>query len=301
MRPLHTRAIPAILVALLASSCASFQFEHQEIQLRHDAEGDALDVLLIYEALHAHGEKADELQVGLDALEGIVRGHRHFIVLDWPWEADLDDLDPEEMEGELEERFLAYVPRVSLQQKGFFRDDEGRLGLYQHLRFESVSELVELANEALNESLREEAEDGIVGEELGWLDDPTRRLWAEHAKEGRAWFGLRGGALEISGPLSPAAAAKILSGMLAQSAKAAEDPGASELLVQLFRPMTALHLEDQRAILRYDPDEDGLIVFRFARPGWEHEPRLQDALLESRPSLVQDVRIEEIRRLLRSD
>jgi len=247
------------LLPLLASSCTRYGFDRQEIGLRHDAETDVLELLVVSHGLRATGEKSAGV-VAADAA-----GARHVILLGWPLEFPLDEIEAElaVSDDPLAARTLAFVQGISVAEAGAWAGEDGCLSLFQRIRVPSASEGLALANEALNRACLEEDEVEDVSRKFGAR---AGELFAAHIREGKPWFALEGGALVVRAPISDEGAARFLEDLLRMVAD--ED----EPLLSFAPALTALSVAEGVATLTFGPGEEGWIRVRQETPGDEDAP-----------------------------
>ncbi|MEE8469647.1 MAG: hypothetical protein V3T22_14395 [Planctomycetota bacterium] len=269
---------PLAALCTLAAACSPFEFEAQELVLRHDSEGDSLELGIVYEGLSCGDQGNDPLAVSVEAMQRIVAGDRYFMLLAWPFLFDFDrprvESDPEELPTEWEVRAQDLMRSLEVTEAVLFEDEQGRLGAVQRLRLENASKSIATLNAWLNvvviESLKENAE------EDGDLDGRTRDLMLAHARSGKPWILLVRGGFEVRVPLSRALAARQLAALATPPDEhSLQDRGvAADLLASL----SEISFADELLVLRFLPDEEGRVVFRFHLPDSPYDERLRRAL-----------------------
>jgi hypothetical protein len=277
----------AVLATLLCASCTSFEFQRQQILLRYQPESDVLDMLLVYEDVGAN--KADQADEDAETLARIAGGRRHFVLMDWPFDFDLekileDDLDPEDT---LAERFRAFSGGIQVLGAAFARGAEDELCLVQRARIGNISSGLRLLDQLLNRwILAEEAQDpGAWTEEFAG-DQPMAELWLSRARGNGSWARFDAGSLAVSLPTTSRQAALSLAGLM---------EGADEDLIQLSHALSTLQITGEEARLTFVPAADGWIHFSFTFEEREPWP-VEEELGEREPPALAPL-ADEIRRL----
>lgn len=277
--------VPARLLSLacLASACAPIHFTSQDVVLKHDQAHDVLDVLILYNEIErGEGSSGDGAESKTDEFTAdLIRGKRHFMLFDWPFDIDLDRIkaDPPMETGawaEWERECLARFDDVSVERSGFFRSEHGRLSLFQELRIKNVSRLVAVLDRALGLRTEECVAAGNLEQLLPCSDARTRELWADWAKKKSRWLTLESGVLRIDLPMSSQSAARLL----AETTKeCSHDKLGAALLACLLSPPTGISVTDER--IRVSWGTAGVpISFRYEVEG-EYRPDLSKTLEES--------------------
>ncbi len=233
-------ALLLVILVLMCSACAKVRFTEQRIFVRHDAENDVAEVLLVYQGLYPSrsenvfigapyvqgpGEETTEredrpyteVQVrdAVEAVAWIEGGRRFFILGAWAFEVDLDEPDetcgdPDEERDEAEE----FADDISVTHSGLYLDEQDRLCAYQVLRIPRASLGLRLLNEVLHESIRESGEDAELDVGLSY-DARTGELWREDAVRGVPWVMMHEGGVRVRIPMTPYTAARTLESILA--------------------------------------------------------------------------------------
>ncbi len=287
--------LPTTLL-LAAGACAPVKFANQEIDLRHDAEADILEVTLTYEGLtprpaavyNTHdgtppkplGGEA-RLEEASTWLRRLAAGERVFILVDWPFVFDLDEPGGLELpvgeEGEKpsavdEQRLRTLVDSIEMLEAQLYIDEEtGRLAARQHLRWSELAAGLATINDGLNAALREDLEkvgEGSVNDQE--LSPESRDLLRAHVRDGRPWIAVVKGALEIRIPITPA-----------DFAKGMERPdlaSAAEVDLDFARPMlkaSSVTADESGIRVHYAPNEEGVIHVPVEHDDVEYDDQLE--------------------------
>jgi hypothetical protein len=187
----------ATVLPFALGGCADFG--EQTTYFYHDAEHDALHVLLIYQRIAYRGDPA-EAQAQLD--EFVLRPWQ--IALGDNWLGHLTKQDLERIAADrsstpaqkrLAERFLG---SVDVANGRFYPDKEKGLCGYQVVTLRNVSELLRALNQVVSEAMLEDPPAGKAPFEIG---ERSRRLMLKAAELRHAWFALDGQALRFRCPL----------------------------------------------------------------------------------------------------
>lgn len=270
----------ASLAALctLATACSPFEFEAQELVLRHDSEGDSLELGIVYEGLSCGDQGMDPLAASVEAMQRMLAGDRYFVLLGWPFVFDLESsqvaIGPEQLPTELDERAKSLTRSLEVTDAVLFDDQQGRLCAVQRLRLAHASSSIATLNDWLNfiaiEPLKETA-----AEEQD-LDARTRDLVLDHARSGKPWVLLVRGGFEVRVPMSNALAARQLADLAAHpDADSLQTRGAA---ADLLASLSEVSFADELLVLRFLPDEEGRVVFRFHLPDSPYDEQLRRAL-----------------------
>lgn len=322
---------PAIgLLAAAFSSCLAFQYEEQEVHVRHDVETDRLEIAIVYTGVYGpaseytYERRADDLGAVAESdadrgdsasgLEGAARfvadvgaGRRYFLFYDWPFVIDLDSTrfqDPVEVAREetLRQALVAFGKGIRVDRSALFVDGEGELGIVQHWVVPELSSGLGVVNDLINSALLEHraaflsssAEEGEVT--FGDLSSATRLRWLERAEAGEAWIAATRGGFEVSLPLSSAEFARALGSIVGEVSSG----GAADLLVPLALALSEITHQDGILTARLLPSETGWLSFVFERAEAEADEGLLD-LLQEREAPIQVLSRDQARALARGD
>lgn len=238
----------------LVSSCASFQFEEQQVFLRYRPDTDVLDALLVYKGIGANEGK--EVPEDAETLARIGQGARHFILMDWFLEFDLDEIlekepDPEDV---LAKRFFDYAPNIRVLGARLVCDQGDRLCLLQRIQVIQASGGLRLLDAALNRAAIDDPHDVA---EMFAEEPSVEELWLQRARANGTWARFDGGVLEVSIPMTPKAAARALQNLL-------EDE--DEDFRQVLQSLSEVRVTGDELLLYFAPGEDGWIRFEFRWP-----------------------------------
>ncbi len=287
MRRILFPALAAALVAL-AAGC-DIEFPEQEILARLDSAADRLDLLFIYKGVTAHDDSEEAVGKAVAAAERILAGRRQFMIVDWPLHFDLDREDCD-VSSPLGRRVLG---NFSVAQVGAFLDSDGRLSGYQLVRVKEAKLLFHAIDAFVNKAVLEADADGDLGDDAEFLDDRSKALMVERAGSGGSWGRLSSSGLEISFPVTSAAAA----GAIRSLRKMNDDDAAGAALLGALR---RLDVGRESTLARFGESAGrGTARFSFRRDDVEYSPALYDALRE-RGSLDMGAfpKEEEVRRLV---
>jgi hypothetical protein len=238
------------LLALLSCACTRYGFERQEIGLHHDAPTDAVELVVV-----SHGLLETEA-ASASVVAEVAGGKRHVILVDWPFEFPLDEME-EELRGSadpLAARALRFVQGIAVAEAGVWVDQEGERSLYQRISLPHASEGLALLNEWINRSCLEEKSSESIARQWGAA---SGELFAAHVGAGKSWFSFEEGALVLHVPISPDGAARSLEELLRGVAD--ED----EPLLSFAPALTALSVADGVATLTFGPDASGWVRLRL--------------------------------------
>ncbi|MCP3919460.1 MAG: hypothetical protein GY711_28310 [bacterium] len=315
--------VAALLAALVLPSCLAFRYEGEEVYVRHDAERDTLELALLYRGVHASGTEVDWTGESLEIesyakatpgdvdsaariVEAIAGGRRYFVFYDWPFLLDLDSPklsepleDPDE--EVMRQAAAEFADNIRVDRARLFVDDDGKLGIAQHVTMTNARLGLERLNAGLNRLLltNRGALLGAEGEgkvEIGDLSRATLEQWVARAERGEPWIVLDGGTIEVHVPLSPAELARVVEGMVV--ATAAENREAAGFYVPFLRALTELTHQDGVLVARFAPKGDGWLAFEFERPNWEAQPELLE-LLRERDVEISAMSLEQARAFAR--
>ena len=118
LQTLRRRPLAAALPLSLAflSGC-DVQFPEQEVRMQYDTEADTLDVLFIYKGVHTPETSAEALNDGKNVADRILAGRREFMLLDWPYLWDLDELAEVPLDQLLKDRREKYRRVAALPER----------------------------------------------------------------------------------------------------------------------------------------------------------------------------------------
>lgn len=279
-----------LLAAALLASCRAFEFESQQVLLRYSAESDALDVLLVYRGVGANTH--DHVENHAEQIARVVQGRRHFIVLDWMFDIDLEGVLEKELDPEdgLAQRFRLFSAGIEVLGTSLVQDPQHRLCLLQRVRIDAASTGLRMTDEFVNRWVLEEEQRTPGRWAKTFADDPrVAELWLVHARANAPWARFDDVDLVVSFPTTPKQAASTLGDVL-------ENP---EDWKPIVAALSSLRIDGEEALFRFSPGSDGWIRFDFAFPdrdSWPVEQELAKSLVLAKPGLD-----DEIHRLLALD
>jgi len=250
--------VSAFAAAWLAG-CVPIRAANQEIRLRHDADHDTLEALILYDGIQAEPQSGffgsdDGVRRGLEFIQNALARRREFVLFGW---LDLDlekpfpELSPEEAEdwGKFKEEATQCSSLVSVASSGLLRGPDGRLGLFQEVRIREVSRLVHLANLGIWSWIDEAVRRSWFDESsMHDVDASTRRMWADLARERRPVLTLDARGFAIEFPMSASSATR----MLAEASRdASKDPGFARSLASFLSSLSELRIEGDRVRMQW--------------------------------------------------
>ncbi len=264
------------------AACAPISFGKQELALRHDAQANALDLLIVYDEIEASGEA----QTACGFATRVSGGKREFMIYDWPLHFDLDGIQQKYEEGaddeisrwrEWERELVSGFKGVKVEHSGYFAGEDGRLGLFQCLHFADAAHWIKLIERALYVAIEESVANGTFESDFNLLDAKSRELWIAMAKDKRSWLALQDGALVVDLPISGACAGHLVAEILRKS-------GENEDFARFFGGLAShlgdMNIANERVVLRWKLDGP---TFTLAAPkGHEYNDQLAKTLRESK-------------------
>jgi hypothetical protein len=248
------------LAFALLAACAPIRYASQDVVLRHEAESDTLDVLILYEGIQAQPQKqlfqpaTDGIEEGLGFVRSVLAQRRQLVLngLHFDLDMPLERPESEGTQATLVQETENCLRHVRVERSGFFRGEEGRLGLYQHVRVREAHRLVALANLAFAYAIEEKVQEGRFEDSTPWLDAETRASWIALARDRRPVFTLGTRGLEVELPMTAGNAAELLSAMTRESAESRE---AAQRFATLLSSLTEISIADDKVRLRWDQRE----------------------------------------------
>ena len=294
-RSVHFLALLAGLAALLLCGGCDVQFPKQEVRFRHDPEADTLDVVFLYRGVSTEKFSEEALAKGKAVVDRVLGGRREFMLMDWPFNFDLD-AEYEEGEGPPPE-VQAAIDRVALVEVGAFLDTNQVLCGYQHFRMSGVAAALAEANRRLDEWAEELIfARGWGAEELEWWSDAEIELCRKFIEDDQRWLSLEAGRLMVRVPLSASGAARALEWFT--RSLAGEDEETVEFTAMLLSSLTQLKVSEDLAEFTLGSVEGGDTVVRFHNPAITYSDALRDLVVEAGLNLEGAPTIDEVRALL---
>lgn len=181
------------LIGLLSCLAACIELEGQRINIDYDQDRDHLTVLVSYDGIHDHEE--GDLEDSIRKLGRFVDGG-DIMLVDWfgyidrtemrAWLEEVPEENPE-TRPEIRELVRALNRNMTVEILGHYRDPRGRIGAIQKIEISEVSQVIKLANEAINVT--------IVGDiEPESERDPMESVALHAARDGWDWIDLEGSA-----------------------------------------------------------------------------------------------------------
>jgi hypothetical protein len=276
----------ALLACLIASlcGCAPISFGGQELSLRHDAKADALDLLIVYDAIHASPDVP--VDVSREFAARVSGGHRELMIFDWVLHFDLEQLqrkvDEQPIrEGDAPEAWVRELVRsldtVTISSSGYFKGELGRPGLYHSLHVAGAERWISLFERGLYIAIDYSVAKGSFESDFELLDARSRELWIALAKEKKGWLSLRDGVLTVDLPATGASASRMLGELMRACA---EDPDeAAEVYRGFASHLTELSIADEHLVLRWKLEGP---TWTFRSRTQPYDERLAASLRESK-------------------
>ena len=269
-----SRAFVALCLLALAA-CSPFHFDSQRLTLLHDESADTLDLLVTYSNVRADDPK-NHSAAGVN-LQRIARGERYVLLLDWPFTFDVDAIvaDEPEQEPELERRARRWLDGIEIVQAGAFVDDAGQPGVWQHVRMPQATELLQLANEAINADILREGWEVDDGEDVRWWDRETVDLLRAKAADRGSWIELTGGMLSITIPMTKASCARALALLAEGPPEGSLPPWPAELL----RMLSGVTFDGHELVFEFGGGDAATLAWTFSHPEWAEDGSSGEVLL----------------------
>lgn len=218
-----------LLLGCLATACAPIRFTSQDVILKQDQKHDVLDVLILYNDIE-NGEDTSRPNAESETdwfVSKVISGKREFMLFDWPFQVDLDELsqvhDQSPLWGDWRREGVELLRGISVERSGFFRSEKGRPSLFQHFRIRNASHLIALLDQSLRLSIQESIELGTFEKSTPWLDKRTRELLTNLVMKKNRWLTLQDGVLTAEFPMTSQSAARVFAEVMRDSGSHKED------------------------------------------------------------------------------
>lgn len=197
---MRTRFVLAtVLSSLVLLPLACVVLEGQRITMHHDAEADRLSFLIEYDGIFDSDEEVSE-----DSLSTLRRyvAQRNVMFLDWFGTVEFENLreisrrDP--MRPSMKKCLDTFLASTKVKVLGRYRDPRGRVGVAQLVVIDHVSQVLDLLNDGICESLLDAAESSELTKESR-RRSMRRILDAARAKH--RWIQLDGHSLVVNVPV----------------------------------------------------------------------------------------------------
>jgi hypothetical protein len=308
--------LAALFLSLLTIAACDLEFPEQEIHFRHDAQADRLDVLFIAKGLSAETLEPKSVQKGVNAVQRLLAGRREFMVIDWPWYVDYEDLVekarklevkmrsvadelPDDKRAELVEarHLLGVADLVKVTKVGLYEDPEGRLCGYQLAQIHELSRFLDWLNGLISRHiLAEDAPRELANDRD--LDEETVERWVAKARVGTPWVTFQDGAMVVDVPLSEDLLSTWLAEVFEEILDADEEDRWMILVFsELLRHTRTANLGDQglEVVVGHS---SGTTVMTPVHPERTYSPALAKALAAMGVGPEEDLTIEQIRHFL---
>lgn len=201
---------PTLLAAfLLLAGC--LDFDEQEIRVAYDAERDRIDAQLVYHGLYSASmgqhrwfkgsQQAEDVHGTDEQLGELLDGHPIFALF-----CDLEIYYLNELRASDDPRAAALAKLTTVDRGEFFRDGDGRLCGWQHLRIRDVTRALEICDEWWRARVADPKAASALRALLGCQDPESVKLWDEARATARRWFERRDAELLLHIPSSTTAA-----------------------------------------------------------------------------------------------
>jgi len=187
------RAFAACALATFALLAGCLDFDEQEIRVAYDAKNDRIDAQLVYRGLYSAGSsgwRCFEIPAEKDDVEGTQRqldqlqtGKPIFALLNSVWQFDLAELRESD-----DPQVAALASLVTVDVGAPFRDVDGRLCGWQHLRVRDVHRAFELCDGLFRAKLADGKEAELYRREFGCGSRVSAALWAAALEKRSRWF-----------------------------------------------------------------------------------------------------------------
>lgn len=270
--PARSLRCAALALGLLAG-CAPIRYSAEEVLLRHDAEADTLEVLILYEGIQANPQDGgkDGLAVAEEFSSRVALGRREFMIFDWPLHLDLEGLvgdlanvpeDATDPWSAWKREGLVHLGAIRVVASGYYAGEKDSLSLYQRFRVERASRLVEWFDRALRIWIDEARAQGTLDKKMPVLAPETRAAWVELAAAKGRWLRLADGGIEVKLPMSPTDAAGVFAVVLGPGWSDVEDvKGPAAFAAAL----TEIEIGSGHLRLAWKA-KDGVLALRLAGP-----------------------------------
>ncbi|MEM1453430.1 MAG: hypothetical protein AAGI22_30280 [Planctomycetota bacterium] len=288
--------LPAALLALsLLPACTEYEYAEQDLDLAYDAEADVAEVTIetrgIWGTQTGPGESVEEIdRRAADRIRAMAAGYRYFHVITWPFVLDLDapsEEDDWESEGgedeelrRLYEAFRSVEKSLTVPESRVFLDAAGEVGVFQRVRIEKASVLVDAFNEGLSlsllEMISEPEPNAVAAPEDDVFESPeAHRLLLAHARARRPWISLDGEGLSLHLPMTKRDLGRAVRNTLAMGADREESAreGAAMALA-FFTDLDGIEVDGDVVTLRMPFGDDGIVRMRHRRQRNEDATRL---------------------------
>ena len=290
LQTLRRRPLAAALPLSLAflSGC-DVQFPEQEVRMQYDTEADTLDVLFIYKGVHTPETSAEALNDGKNVADRILAGRREFMLLDWPYLWDLDELAEDESQVMAVHRI---IERVSLVEVGAFLDPQERLSSFQHFRMTEVADTLGQANQLLTGMVQLGLLTGEIAGQVPWMDDEEQDAWGEFCQSGTPWVAIEDNQIVVRVPATERGAAAMLRALMQEAAANEAEPGSVDPMALLLDNLSGFQAADGVATLTFGGQDEGVGTLQLNRAGLGYDPTLHKHLrnngldLEGAPDLA---------------
>jgi hypothetical protein len=287
--------IPALL---LCSACKSVQFTEQSIFVRHDADRDLAEVLIVYQGLHPSrstgiifGESdapeqdppdpenqpftAAQVRKGHETVSRIAAGKRIFVLGIWFSDVDLDSPRhaPVTAKGRGRTEEDVFQDGISVRGSGIFLNQEDQLCAFQVLRIPRVKLGLRLLNQELNEAILNMADSGNFEENFTLFDERTRELWIQEAQQGVPWITPHAGGVRVSFPATPRTAARLLAGALTGISEA-EDVQVAQTWAALASCVAGMEITDEHVTFDFRPGKGGEPTLKLVSSRMEYSDEI---------------------------
>ncbi|MFT7670395.1 MAG: hypothetical protein ACI8X5_003103 [Planctomycetota bacterium] len=294
-----TRLFCLALLVLGTGACGAFDFQSQELALKHDLEGDSFELELIYRGVERGRQPVPEggdpyspapfttrdVERGLEALQRIAQGQRYFMLFESSVAVDLDEIE-ERLGTELEKEepdnlasaALRLAKGIEVLEAQVFLDDDERVAVRQVIRINNARQALALLNSYLHGATRRGAESGdFKTGSAKFFDDETRAAFLADAQAGRTWVTLSGAEIVLDLPLTPASVAGSMK-MVVQEEVAMQAKAHSPEMA-LLNLIQEIEAADGRLKLTFGADDGGAWrIFLGEDAAEEYNSSLLDSL-----------------------
>ena len=292
MCTLAQRLVALALLLLCLPACGKFDFQGQDLALRHDAVADTLDLELTYKGVRMPSVTTTRENTqtgaaepgGIDgvcaAIEAVAARQRYFMLFYKALELDLDkltaELRVEQTASPREENraLLALMESTSVSSAVVYMDQEGRLGIRQQIHLKGARRAMALLNRALHTSVLESDAAGIFAVRTkNYFDDATCAALVAEAKLGTPWVRWNKADLIIDLPLSSATSARLLV-LLLEELSEEDERSARAFAPVLFGLIKDMRVDQNRTRLTLSAGRDGRLHMQLEEDEREYDDTL---------------------------
>ena len=250
MRWMNPIRVALLALPLILTGC--LELTGQRISARYDQASDTLTLLLHYDGIH-NNKEADQRSAEKKLREFVRDGD--VMLFDWFGHVQFAKLRAARDAGdelpEVAALGVALAEHATVQNLGHYRDADGRIGAAQLVVIRRASELLRVANRAIDATIQ--AHQGAPDE--GWVR--TLALWRPLAAAGHDWLAFDGHSLVYEFPVDPIEWSRAKLELLRDLSQEEDREGQFPALGQKFFATVLFSMEQRAGHVRFrlgDPD-----------------------------------------------